>query len=283
MADEPEEILDQQQVAGTQQDTTLPEVVDTTQTTESTESVETTDRAPLVLPVKPTRTATDSAWAAMRRADERARRAEVENANLKKQMAAGARPEPPDPSQYTDSMGAIKPQEWRKAQRDHEDRLHVWRQSQAASPVASDSTVDHDAADLAERANIFIERATALKTQHADFDTVVNTPVFTSSLRDAIFDSEQGPEIAYFLGKNPAEATRIGNLPLTNVFREIGRLEARLSANRRTTSNAPEPISPVRANTGSIDKDPEKMSIDEYMAREDARRLERVKQGSPFG
>ena len=65
----------------------------------------------------------------------------------------------------------------------------------------------------------------------------------------AIQASDIGPDVAYHLGKNPKEAARIAKMPPLLQAREIGKIEATLSANppqpTPKPSNAPPPITPI--------------------------------------
>jgi hypothetical protein len=64
--------------------------------------------------------------------------------------------------------------------------------------------------------------------------------------------SDNGPDIAYYLGTNPKEADRISRLEPFLQAKEIGRLEAKVASEPVTkrTSSAPAPISPVTARGG---------------------------------
>lgn len=82
----------------------------------------------------------------------------------------------------------------------------------------------------------------------------------SETMADAIRTSEDGAAVAYHLAKNPTEAHRIAGLnPLVQV-RELGRLEARLSASRapetspqiKLISDAPAPTPQVRGNGGKF-------------------------------
>ena len=91
-------------------------------------------------------------------------------------------------------------------------------------------------------------------TKYDDFDEVVGDLTPTSHLNIAIMQAENGDEIAYYLGKNLAEATRIANLDPISAVREIGRLEAKLLAEppkAKTPSNAPAPITPVKGSSSA--------------------------------
>lgn len=64
---------------------------------------------------------------------------------------------------------------------------------------------------------------------------------------DFIAESERAPELANYLGSNPAEAYRIANLPDTRQVAELARLEGRLGAAPpvRRVSQAPAPVTTV--------------------------------------
>lgn len=82
-----------------------------------------------------------------------------------------------------------------------------------------------------------------------DFNDVVlksTHPIFADeNMVDALILSENGDEIAYFLAKNPTEASRIADLPMAKALSEIGRLEAKILASRKTKSDSPEPTKKV--------------------------------------
>ena len=204
-------------------------------------------------------------------------RLKTENESLKRRLEAGSRPLPPDPSTFTSmETGHIDRDKYQRAMVDHEDKLHTWRQAQpGAAPTASKD----EPSGASDGFRTFMQRAESTKQKHADFDEVINRPVFTSALKDAVFEIDQGPEIAYFLGKNEAEAMRIGDLPTAQMMREIGKLEAKLSAeaSRRSVSGAPEPITPV-TGADTVKKDPEKMSTEEWMSWNKQQQIERLKQ-----
>jgi hypothetical protein len=112
------------------------------------------------------------------------------------------------------------------------------------------------------------ERAAEAKSRHTDFEAVALRPDLpvSADMAEFIKTADAGPELLYHLGKNPAEAARIYALPKAQAFREMARLELGLSApTPRPVSKAPPPPSPV--DTGNVlpEKDPAKMSMDEYV------------------
>jgi hypothetical protein len=95
-------------------------------------------------------------------------------------------------------------------------------------------------------------------------DDLAITPIMAAAIKDA---REIGPDIAYFLGKNPDEASRIAKLQPAAQVREIGKIEARLESKAepaKRQSKAPPPIEPIGG--GSSSTDPSSMSQKEYEA-----------------
>lgn len=99
----------------------------------------------------------------------------------------------------------------------------------------------------------YYDREEDVRTKYDDFDQVAynpNLPV-TDVMAQTIQASDIGPDVIYWLGSNPKEASRIAQLPPFLQAKEIGKLEASLSSNPpvKKTSTAPAPIAPVTART----------------------------------
>ncbi len=95
----------------------------------------------------------------------------------------------------------------------------------------------------------FKERAEAYKATAKDFDEVIGKFVdgggkFTDTVRDLVLESDKGPELAYFLAKNPAVAKNLNSLSEREAAKQIGALEATLSRPQAKTTKAPPPIRP---------------------------------------
>lgn len=69
-------------------------------------------------------------------------------------------------------------------------------------------------------------------TKYPDFQTLVNNPELpiSEAMINAMLAVDAGHEVAYHLGKNPAEAHRIAQLPPTSQAREIGKLAKQVVA-----------------------------------------------------
>ena len=104
---------------------------------------------------------------------------------------------------------------------------------------------------------------------------------------EAIKESDMGPEIAYHLATNVDEADRLGKLSPLAAVREIGKIEAKLSAplsqpKTKQVTQAPEPIKPTPSQASSTKKTLDEMSTDEFMAARNAELAKRRQQrGNP--
>ena len=104
------------------------------------------------------------------------------------------------------------------------------------------------------------EREEEARSKYEDFEQVAYNPKLpiTNVMAQTIQSSDNGPDIAYYLGTNPKEADRIARLEPFLQAKEIGKLEAKVASEPFTkrTSSAPAPISPVTARgsqSGSFD------------------------------
>jgi hypothetical protein len=92
------------------------------------------------------------------------------------------------------------------------------------------------------------------RDKYEDFEQVAYNPKLpiTDVMAQTIQASDNGPDIAYYLGTNPKEADRISRLGPLLQAKEIGRLEAKIASDPVTkrTSSAPAPISPVTPRNG---------------------------------
>lgn len=106
-------------------------------------------------------------------------------------------------------------------------------------------------------------------SQYADFNEVVSNPALPNlnavapAVVEALTGSEKFADLAYYLGKNVAEAHRIAALPPVQAVRELGKLEAMLSRPAPRQSKAPDPV-PIVGGNETVDKDPSTMTFAEY-------------------
>lgn len=123
----------------------------------------------------------------------------------------------------------------------------------------------------------FDKSADSVADSYEDFDDVMEDlwagKIAAVSNNDSVAEfimehAERGPELVYFLDKNPKEAKRIAALtsPIA-ITRELTRLEASLPKPKaRTVTNAPTPPKELGGKGGADILDPEKMSPEQYRA-----------------
>jgi hypothetical protein len=122
----------------------------------------------------------------------------------------------------------------------------------------------------------YSDRIAKTAEKYDDFDEIARNPDVKVSgvMAEAIVYSDNGPEMQYYLGKNPAEAERIMKLPPTIQLMELGKIEAKLAGTPAPAaptppkiSTAPPPITPLKTgDSAPASKAPEDMSMDEYKA-----------------
>ena len=110
------------------------------------------------------------------------------------------------------------------------------------------------------------QKVEAAKAELPDFDDMIQSSdvVVTDPVRDAILESDIGPQILYHLAENPEIAEKLAKASVSSALRQLGKLEAKLekaveeqpekpSKPVVKKSNAPEPIKPLRAASAATD------------------------------
>lgn len=101
----------------------------------------------------------------------------------------------------------------------------------------------------------FQERTEAFKAKATDFDDVVSGFVssggkFSDAVRDLVMDSDVGPQLTYYLAKNPVVANKLNGLTPLHAAKEIARIEDTLSKPSTKTTQAPPPTKPLNGGSG---------------------------------
>lgn len=94
------------------------------------------------------------------------------------------------------------------------------------------------------------EKAEAAGAKYDDFDEIVGELQPNNPLVMAIMREENGADVAYFLGKNPKEASKLMGLDPIDQILSVGRLAAKIASEppvAKQPSKAPPPIEPVSA------------------------------------
>lgn len=119
----------------------------------------------------------------------------------------------------------------------------------------------------------FLKRFNAGRKAFKDWDNVVDDDVeITNHMQSAIKSSDFPADIVYYLGKHPQEAEKIADLPAAKQALAIGKIEARIEARKagdkgKTTSSAPDPITPTKTKGKAITRDYDKMSYADFAAQ----------------
>ena len=107
--------------------------------------------------------------------------------------------------------------------------------------------------EQAQVVEAYSEREEKARDKYDDFEDVVYNPKLriTDVMAESIQSSDNGPDLAYWLGSNPKEAERIARLSPILQAKEIGKIEVRLADNPpvKKSTSAPTPISPVTARS----------------------------------
>ena len=107
--------------------------------------------------------------------------------------------------------------------------------------------------EQAQVVEAYSEREEKARDRYDDFEDVVYNPKLriTDVMAESIQSSDNGPDLAYWLGSNPKEAERIARLSPILQAKEIGKIEVRLADNPpvKKSTSAPTPISPVTARS----------------------------------
>lgn len=144
-----------------------------------------------------------------------------------------------------------------------EKKLSEWRRDEERRQA--DTQRQAKVAGLQEKLNAGYQK-------YPDFEEVALDPTvpITQTVHDLLAESEAPEDVAYYLGKNRAEAVRIARLTPIQAAREIVRIEAEMKntnpnpTNKKVTG-APPPIKPVGSNP-TTSKPLEKMNQKEFEA-----------------
>lgn len=114
---------------------------------------------------------------------------------------------------------------------------------------------------------IATERLNTGAGKHPDFMEVVHDIPVTDAVRDLLVNDPNADEILYQAGKDPSEARRIFSLSPYLQAVELGKIAARLEAPKTTAPRnlPPPPPQTVAGLSAGLSKQPEDMSMAEYM------------------
>jgi hypothetical protein len=190
------------------------------------------------------------------------RQVEAMRAELE-QLRAQTQPRQPAPNPQEDPEGYIR---------------HLVRE-EARGYVESDRAVSaqqQEQARFQTLAQQHAERAVKFSAEHPDYaeaeDNLVHVLGQDPMLAEILMTSEHGPLVVHHLGTHLDEAVQLAAMPPHMRIAHVARLEARLSAPKpKPVTNAPAPV-PTVGGGASASKDPERMSVEDWMAWRNSQR-----------
>jgi len=189
--------------------------------------------------------------------------------------AQDAAPERPNRADFPDD------DEWDAALLEYADVKAEWSARQTVRQEVERQRQENERKAIADaQARVreqYQSRVQSAIEKHDDYKQVAESPdvIVSIPMAHAILHAEDGPEVQYYLGSNPAEAKRISQLPPPLQLVELGKISAKLAAPAPaepktppvSVSKAPAPIRPLKGGESSpVVKDPSNMSMDEYVA-----------------
>lgn len=149
--------------------------------------------------------------------------------------------------------------------------MAAWSKAQARKEALDVLKQEREEAKRAERLTAFQKRQSEFLSSNPDYAEKVlrnrELPI-TADMKEAIFDSDFGPQVAYYLSENVDKAIAISQMEPRAQAREIGRIEARIEAEKAkpappVVSKAPPPPPTIEAAEPSITVKPDSPDSDE--------------------
>ena len=174
--------------------------------------------------------------------------AKVKELESRSQPQKAQSSEEPRPEQFTDMY------EYAKALTDYKVDQRLGEEKQKVEQAKIE-------AQRQDVINTWTKRVQSAKSEIPDFEEMVGSADVTVSneIRDAIFESDVGPQLLYHLAENPEIAEKLQGMTLTTALRTIGKLEAQFEKTEPQTktvvgrSKAPAPINPIRSAANGRD------------------------------
>ena len=157
--------------------------------------------------------------------------------------------EKPQPSQFSDAF-------------EYAEALAEYTADKRIADMKREEAQAKEAEQRQKVINQWTSKVEAAKATLPDFDDIVASSdvVVNDDIRDAILESDVGPQILYHLAENDEVAKKIAGLSPKQALREIGKLESRFEAKPEAEkpapivrSKAPAPIQPIRGGKNTPD------------------------------
>lgn len=195
---------------------------------------------------------------AARQEAERERQARIDLENKVKELESKL--SPPAPQEPTEADPKPKPEQF-SDMFEYAEALAEWTADKKIQEQKVKEAAQKAEQERQKLLDTWSTRVQDFRAKTPDFDDMVGSAdvVVSNEVRDAIFESDVGPQILYHLAENPDVAKKIQDMTPIGALRMIGKLEAKFEepaqpqTQRETTvktSKAPPPISPIKATAG---------------------------------
>lgn len=206
-------------------------------------------------------------------------RLEAENAALR--AASGEKPAaeaPKKPEQVVDGKPKLEDfpshEDWAEA-------LTDWKIEQKLGEKDKQTRAVEVQNEFKAKVTSYEDKKTKAQETHADYDEVMSefddVPV-NPAIHSALLDSDNGPEVAYYLATNPEEFAKVNDpkMGILAVNRMIAKIEAKIEMGsekkpevaevKKAISAAPAPVKVVEKGKSSGNFDPTTADPDDYIA-----------------
>lgn len=149
--------------------------------------------------------------------------------------------------------------------------LTKYTAAQAVEEFRASQRTDSAKTQQAKALQDFVAKEQDFRAKTPDFDEVMADAADLQATDAVIAEIvSSGPELKYYLAKNPDEVERLNKLAPLQLAREVGRIESRFTTSQEIkpakTTTAPPPPNPTAKSSATSTKDPGDMSPSEYRA-----------------
>lgn len=192
----------------------------------------------------------------------RARAEEVARQQVQQPQQTQQQEGPPDISQFSTF------EEYQRATARYETRLAIQeerqREANARARFEAESKAQRDR-------TTWSSKESEARDKIVDYDETISTILDDPQIMhhvgigEALVASDMGPEVLYYLGKNPTEARQIAQFSPAAAAKAIGRIEARIEAQQKQQSKAPPPPRTVGGSSKAVAGLRDDLPVDEWL------------------
>lgn len=162
------------------------------------------------------------------------------------------------PEKVVEELGPEPQREQFATDKDYAQSWADWTGEKQEREAAEKRTI----AEREKTQRLFVERQALFKAATPDYEQVINasTVEVSNDVRDAIIESEVGPQLLHHFAQHPEDAEKLKKLSRVNALKEVGKLEDKIigaapvkaSGEEKAVvaaqeiSRAPAPITPLK-------------------------------------